>query len=147
MKNFIPCERFQQKCVSRRNLIRGAAGTALGTGLLGGLKSAHAREHEEAENFGPKPIPGGFGPFSPFGVFIHHKPPTPGMPLHDINEPSQITDFNGFVGLTRIRGGGIGTNTITGATMNLAFQADMGFNQGEFIGTDGQRHKGTFGFV
>jgi hypothetical protein len=95
----------------------------------------------------PKAIPGGFGPFTPFGIFIHHMPPTPGVPVAQINEPSQITDFDGFVGLTRIRGGGMGTNTSTGDVRTLAFQADMGFSQGTFIGIDGRRHKGTFTFV
>jgi hypothetical protein len=83
----------------------------------------------------------------PFGIFIHHNPLNPAIPLADINDPSQITDFTGFVGLTHIRGGGTGTNTVTGATMSLAFQADMGFSQGQFIGTDGRQHQGTFTFV
>jgi hypothetical protein len=99
------------------------------------------------EELHPNPIPVGVAPFAPFGIFIHHKPPTPGMPLADINEPSQITDFKGFVGITRIRGGGVGTDTTTGSTMNLAFNADMGFSQGNFIGADGRRHFGTFVFV
>lgn len=57
----------------------------------------------------------------------------PDAPLTDINEPSNITDFDGFVAFTRIRGSGIGTNTNTGKTQNLAFQADMGFNQGRSL--------------
>jgi hypothetical protein len=51
------------------------------------------------------------------------------------------------VGLTHIRGGGTGTNTVTGATMTLGFQADMGFSQGKYIGADGRQHVGTFAFV
>ena len=47
------------------------------------------------------------------------------------------------VGLTHIRGGGTGTDTTTGATLPLAFQADMGFSQGKYIGTDGRQHQGT----
>ncbi len=54
---------------------------------------------------------------------------------------------NSIVGLTHIRGGGKGTDTATGAMTRLAFQADMGFSQGKFIGTDGQQHRGTFAFV
>jgi hypothetical protein len=92
----------------------------------------------------PKPIPGGV---SPCGIFIHHFPPSPGVPLSQINDPSQITDFNGFVGNTRIRGAGMGTDTTTGATMPLNFQADMGFMKGEYIGQDGWHHHGTFGFI
>jgi hypothetical protein len=138
--------------VSRRGFLRRAAGagTVLGTGLLGpGALGARADDdHGDLTEGGrPNAVPGGVAPFAPFAIFIHHRPPTPGTPLTGISEPSQITDFNGFVGLTRIRGGGIGTNTETGDTQELAFQADMGFNQGTFIGTDGRRHKGTFGFV
>jgi hypothetical protein len=132
--------------VSRRSFFGKAvgAGAVLGTGLLD--TRVVARGHDDDETPGvPKAIPGGFGPFVPFGIFIHHMPPVPGVALAQINEPSQITDFDGFVGLTRIRGGGIGT-TNTGQ-VKLAFSADMGFNQGTFIGTDGHRHKGTFAFV
>jgi len=93
-----------------------SAGTVLGAGLLS-PKSAHAANapfptiHDGAR---PNPIPGGLAPFAPFGIFIHHNPLKPGVPVADINDPSQITDFDGFVGLTHIRGGGTGTNTVTG---------------------------------
>ena len=95
----------------------------------------------------PNPIPGGVAPFAPFGVFIHHNPLNPALALGSLNDPSQITDFNGYVGLTHIRGGGTGTNTATGVTMPLAYQADMGFSQGEFIAANGRHHQGTFAFV
>ena len=139
------------RCSVSRRAFLGTAATA-GTGILMPA-SAFARTHDgdrddhEQEGVRPNPIPGGVAPLAPFGIFVHHKPPTPGLPLASINEPSQITDFSGFVGVTRIRGGGMGTNTLTGARTPLAFQADMGFNQGQFIGSDGKRHHGTFGFV
>jgi hypothetical protein len=41
----------------------------------------------------------------------------------------------------------MGTNTNTGETVSLAYQADMGFSQGRFITTDGSQHEGTFAFV
>ena len=113
--------------VSRRAFLESAAGasTVLGTGLLG-PDVLLARDDEHRHEAGrPKAIKVGFGPFAPFGVFIHHLPPLPDAPLTDINEPSNITDFDGFVAFTRIRGGGIGTDTKTGQTQNLAFQADM----------------------
>ena len=137
--------------VSRRVFLGRAAGagTVLGAGLLRPdvLVARDDDDHGRAEGRRPNPIPVGFGPFTPFGIFIHHLPPTPGGPLADINEPSHIADFNGFVALTRIRGGGTGINTETGETQDLAFQADMGFNQGMFVGTDGRHHRGTFAFV
>jgi hypothetical protein len=136
---------------SRRTFLgaMATAGTALGAGLLGS-KSAFARGDDRADRRAGgliNPIPGGVAPFAPFGIFIHHNPLVPGTPLGNINDPSQITDFDGFVGLTHIRGGGMGTDTNTGVSTPLAYQADMGFSQGRFIGADGHQHEGTFGFV
>jgi hypothetical protein len=145
--NSIPWRRLQQKGVGRRNLIRGAAGAVLGAGILR-PSPAHAWQDDDKCR-GPllKPIPGGVVPFKPFGVPVHHNPLNPAVSLPDISDPSQITDFDGFVGLTHIRGGGTGTDTTTGDTTSLAYQADMGFGQGKFIGIDGSPHHGTFVFV
>jgi hypothetical protein len=145
----ISWKKFQQKCVSRRNLLRGAAGAALGTGLLRPNPAYAWQENDDKERRGPiiSPIPGGGAPFKPFGVIVHHNPLKPGVPVASISDPSQINDFDGIVGLTHIRGGGTGTDTTTGATTPLAYQADMGFGQGKFIGTDGRPHRGTFAFV
>ena len=143
-------QQFQEKWLSRRSLIRGAAGSVLGAGFLRPKlidTNDDDGNDERAACVGPNPIPGGVAPFAPLGIFVHHNPLNPAKPLASISDPSQITDFDGFVGLTHIRGGGIGTDTGTGATTRLAFQADMGFSQGKFIGTDGQQHRGTFAFV
>jgi len=141
--------KFQEKWLSRRSLIRGAAG-ALGAGFARPAL-AHASDEdgdrERAACVGPNPIPGGVVGLKPFGIFIHHNPLNPATPLANISDPSQITDFDGFVGLTHIRGGGMGTDLTTGTMTRLAFQADMGFSQGKFIGTDGQQHRGTLAFV
>jgi hypothetical protein len=128
----------------------GATTSTVGTALLN-PESAHAgddahRDERRASGI-PNPMPATIAPLAPFAIRIHHRPPTPGQPLANLNEPSQMTDFNGYVGITRILGGGTGINTETGETQALAFQADMGFNQGTFIGTDGIRHEGTFAFV
>lgn len=144
-----PDKKFQQQWFSRRSLIRGAAGTALGSVLARATPAISGHEDDDSE-FGlaaPNPIPGGVAPVKPFGIFVHHNPLNPATPLANLNDPSQITDFDGFVGLTHIRGGGTGTDTETGATTRLAFQADMGFSQGKFIGTDGREHRGTLAFV
>jgi hypothetical protein len=145
---YSPWKKFQEHWLSRRSLIRGAAGTALGASLLRPkLVYAHDDGADDRNSADPNPIPGGVTGLKPFGIFIHHNPLNPATPLANISDPSQITDFDGFVGLTHIRGGGTGTDTMTGATTPLAFQADMGFSQGKFIGTDGQQHRGTFAFV
>jgi hypothetical protein len=148
-QDFSSWKKLQDKWLSRRNLIRGAAGTALGAGLLR-PKLDHGDDDdgdsERAACVGPNPIPGGVPGLTPFGIFIHHNPLNPSKAVADISDPSQITDFDGFVGLTHIRGGGMGTDA-SGASTRLAFQADMGFSQGRFIGTDGRQHRGTFAFV
>src|ERR1700730_4484335 len=137
----------QQKWVSRRNLIRAAAGAALGTGLVV-PKPSYAGHEDNDRGRGPtlKPIPGGVAPFKPFGIMIHHNPLNPANPLGNINDPSQITDFDGFVGLTHIRGRGTGTDSL-GTPTPLAYQADMGFGKGKFIDINGHQRSGTFAFV
>jgi hypothetical protein len=140
-------KKLERKSVSRRNLIRGAAGAALGTALLRPNSAYAGDEDDEKGCRGPrlKPIPGGGAPFKPFGVIVHHNPLNPATPLGGISDPSQITDFDGLVGLTHIQGGGTGTTS--GVDTTLAYRADMGFAKGKFIGTDGQPHRGTFVFV
>lgn len=143
-----PFQSLRNKWLSRRDLVRGAAGAALGAGLLRSkLAFASDNQDDSSACVSPNPIPGGIAPFAPLGVFIHHNPLNPKNTLDQISDPSQITDFDGFVGLTHIRGGGTGTDKNTGATARLNFQADMGFSQGTFIATDGQPHRGTFVFV
>jgi hypothetical protein len=123
--------------VSRRRFFGTTVGFALGAGLSPALRAQGGNPHVDAA---PLPIPGGV---SPFGVFIHHFPlPAPGTPLAAINEPSQITNFNGFVGANRIVG--IGTSPGFGP---LTFQADMGFMDGEYVAKDGKHYNATFGFI
>jgi hypothetical protein len=123
--------------VSRRQFFGSTAGLAIGAGLSTTLTAQGGNPHVDAT---PRPIPGGV---SPFGVLIHHFPtPAPGTPVANIADPSQITDFNGFVGLNRIRGGGSGTGFAS-----LAFQADIGFMVGEYIAMDGKHYNGAFGFI
>jgi hypothetical protein len=134
----------------RRSFLRSMAGLGLGSGLLvpERVRAASNLDGGGDEDDGlslalPKPIPGGE---SVFGVLIHHFPvPPPGTPLANLTEPSQITDFRGFVGDTSIRGAGVGISN--GVEMPLAFKADMGFMKGEYIGEDGRHHQNTFGFI
>jgi len=124
--------------ISRRTFLQSATSTA-------GLALWKPQLAEATQGRGmtaePKPIVGGN---SPFGIFIHHFPALPtGTPLQSLNDPSQITDFKGFVGLNRIRGAGRGS----GFADPVAFQADVGFMKGAFIGEDGKHHEGAFGFI
>ena len=135
--------------LSRRTLLRSTVGTVLSAGLVH-PKWVFAGDDDDdskpMECVGPNPIPGGVMALAPYGIFVHHNPLNAAHPLASIHDPSQITDFDGFVGLTHIRGGGMGTDT-TGGTMPLAYQADMGFSKGQFVGTDGRVHQGTQVFV
>ncbi len=95
----------------------------------------------------PLPIPGGFG--NPFGgPFVHHDLPGPAdAPLAAAgptagNEPSQITNFDGFIGVARYQGTGSDR-----AGNSLLWDADIRFMQGVYQGVDGQLHQGTIGFV
>jgi len=133
--------------LSRRTLLRSTAGTVLGAGLVHpNWVFAGDDNSKPMECVGPNPIPGGITALAPYGIFVHHNPLNPANPLASIHDPSQITDFDGFVGLTHIRGGGTGRDS-TGATISLAYQADMGFSKGKFMGTDGRVHQGTQVFV
>ena len=90
----------------------------------------------------PTPIPGGV---MLAGVPIHHNP-LPAVPttaLTQINDPSEIGDFNGMIIDTQIRGLGTGTGLAT----PVSFRADMGAMQGEYVGEDGKHHHGSFVFI
>jgi len=127
---------LHKRSLSRRQFVGATAGLVVGAGLSPG----QAQGGNPHTNAAPTPIPGGV---SPFGVFIHHFPVGPtGTPLPNITDPSQITDFNGFVGLNRIRGAGVGTGLAS-----PTFQADMGFMVGEYVAVDGKHYNTSFGFI
>jgi len=89
----------------------------------------------------PRPIPGGLQPFGPGTEVFHLFLPGEG------NEPITIFDFHGFVGLANVDGTGTGIDTKTGATAPLTFDNDVRFMKGAYIGVDGEKHQGTFGFI
>ncbi|HKA49200.1 MAG TPA: twin-arginine translocation signal domain-containing protein [Candidatus Dormibacteraeota bacterium] len=134
---------LRHSAISRRTFL-GAAAVATGV-VAAGLRAPLAlAAHGSTPTVFPLPIPGGV---SPFGIFIHHFPPVPLLGPGPINEPSQITDFNGLVGVCRVTGSGTRTDTSTGMTSRLNFQVDNGFMSGLYVGEDGREHHGTFAFV
>ena len=87
----------------------------------------------------PRPIPGGFDSsfnIVPTGADVHVLPPGIGF------EMSTITDFNGVVAASEIRGTAHGSD---GSVWD--FDTDMRFMRGDFVGLDGRVHHGTFGFI
>ena len=124
--------------VSRRRFLGTAGATGVGLGLGSGLlTSAAAMADGGGSAVLPRPIPSGF--VTPVGVFIHHHLPARGI------EASQITDFRGTIGLAELAGTGTGTRNGTSSKLN--FQIDNRFMQGTYVGVDGRRHQGTFGFI
>ena len=124
--------------VSRRQFLGTAGATGVGLGLGSGLlTSAAAVADSGGSAVLPRPIPSGF--VTPVGVFIHHHLPGRGI------EASQITDFRGTIGLAQLTG--TGTGTLNGTSRKLTFEMDNRFMQGTYVGVDGHRHQGTFGFI
>ena len=124
--------------VSRRRFLGAAGATGVGLSLGSGLlMPVAAMAHSGGSTVLPRPIPSGF--VTPVGVFIHHHLPARGI------EASQITDFKGTIGLAELSG--TGTGTLNGTSKKLNFQMDNRFMQGTYVGVDGQRHRGTFGFI
>ena len=87
----------------------------------------------------PRPIPGGFAEnfdLVPSDPFIHVLPPGIGF------EMSTITDLNGVVGASEIRGTAHGSDgTVYG------FDTDMRFMQGTYVDLDDRVQQGSFGFI
>lgn len=122
--------------VSRRKFV-GQAAIALGSVLAAGL---WLPKQVQAADATPKPIRGGIK-FPLTGRFIHH------YPIERGRQPSEIGDFNGFVGFAKLSGTGTGFNKSTGATTPLLWGCDNGFMKGIYIGVDGNQYRGTFGFI
>lgn len=143
---------FPLKRVSRRNLIRGVAGTAAGAGLtLGSGLPAFAQEAAQQtcrdlprpipkitkahHFFFPGPVTGVAAATDPTGVYPNGR------------DPSTITDFKGMIGSADLVFTGTGTNLNTGASATYGFHTDWRFMTGVFVGVDGLEHNGTLTFI
>jgi len=134
-----------QRAMSRRQFARTAAGIAMVGATLGSGLWRPGRAKASGSNE-PVPIPGGFQAGSPPETFHVFGPGLDGNPPDQ--EPSTITDFNGFVGLAYLNGMVTQTNTKTGQKQKLPFlSSDMRFMQGVFLDTEGQVQQGTFALV
>ena len=154
----ISWNKLYEKWLTRRNLIRGAAGTAAGAGLLlgpGMRLPALADDDEDKEKCGlPLPLPhttaGPFGPLHFYfpGPIDGSAAATDATGTHtEGRDPSTITNFEGFVGNVDLTFSGTGMDTKTGATAPYQFHTDTRFMKGVFIASDERRHHGTFAFI
>lgn len=119
--------------LTRAQFLRLAAGGAavVASGPLGRPALAQSAPAD------PKPINGSaFPPFRIYGVqYKEGGPPA-------VYSQSTITDFDGVFGSTDVTGWG--TDHLG---RELYFRCDMRVMQGAYVGVDGQRHVGTFGFI
>ena len=118
--------------LSRRTFfgsMAGAAGAAIGTGLLPSEVLAARHSHAPKPTSQTVTIGGVTFQLSFFGDGV---------------DPSTIGDFNGFVGVADVQGTGTATGPGAGT---LLFDTDMRFMQGEYVGVDGKQYHATFGFV
>jgi hypothetical protein len=147
----ISWNKLQEKWLTRRTLIRGAAGTAAGAGLLlgSGLRSAALADDEDEEKHNKckalaRPIPHITAP--PGQHFFFPGPPD-GSAAPTGFDPSTITDFKGVVANADLIFGGTGTDLNTGDGTAYMFHTDWRFFKGTFVAIDGREHRGTLTFI
>jgi TAT (twin-arginine translocation) pathway-exported protein len=140
--------------LTRRQFLKaGGAATALAVSSGIGLPQAVGAASQKKSPADPRPIPYGTPFLFPDPTIFHVE--APGYPLPNppfdtnpaTNDPSTITDFNGFVGLVFVGGQGTHHDLVTDRTETLYWEVDMRFMVGEYVGKDGRHHHGTFGFV
>jgi len=147
-------QRLQQKFLSRRSLIRGAAGTAAGAGLLlgSGVRLAARTDDNDEEKgskckAGPRPIPHISTPPGTHFFFAGSVDASEATSPNNGHDPSIITDFHGVVANADLILSGTGTDLNTGMSATYDFHTDMRFMSGVFVGLDNERHQGTIGFI
>jgi hypothetical protein len=133
---------FWERAMSRRTML-GTVGAAAGALVAGSL--IKPRFASAGEGSDPKPIPGGI---VAGGQGWHVSGPgynVPDVPESGLAEQSSITDFKGAVASAIVRGTGTGRHS--GLVVPLAFDSDMRFMKGQYIGVDGRLRTATFGFI
>ena len=133
-----------QYALSRRRLLKGAAGATLAGAAVGSGMFNSLTAHAAAPGIGlVEPIPTTLEFFP--GVFGHvQAPPFTGLD----SDPGTVYNFEGAAGLAYSSGNVDRTNRKTGATRTLPFLfSDMRFQKGVFRGRDGHVREAAFAFV
>ena len=133
-----------QYALSRRGLLKGAAGAALAGAVVGSGLFDPLTARAAAPGVGlVEPIPATIEFFP--GVFGHvQAPPFTGLD----SDPGTVYNFEGAAGLAYISGEVVRTNRRTGESRTLpVLFSDMRFQQGVFKGRDGHVREATFAFV
>jgi len=130
---------FWDRALSRRRFL---VASALATGSV--LAPETWLPAFAAEEFSPpNPITGGTVlPFQGLTGFYFPGPnPFSNITIENKKgDPSLIRDFNGFVGMGEWAGGPVAAST-------MIWNADMRFMKGEYVGKDGEEHRGAFAFI
>jgi hypothetical protein len=124
---------FWKRAMSRRQVLQvglGVTGALVTSGIWSPVLAKRASS-------APKPIPGVVFPGAPFHIRL---------PGHG-NEPSAITDFNGFSGLAELTGAGDAWEPGAVDSHRLTFDVDLRFMTGTYIGQDASVQTGTFAFT
>jgi hypothetical protein len=116
--------------LSRRQFL-GASAVATGAAVTSGLWLPMLAHADDEATVLPQPIAG-----NPSLGGFHIQLPASGT------DGSAITDFKGRIGVAHISGTGTASDGVSSV-----YDADMRFMQGEYVGVDGHRHEGTFGFI
>jgi hypothetical protein len=134
--------------MSRRSFLR-AAGAAGGLAVGSRWLWPTVASATPKASATPRPIPEGLpgSVFDPGNTHFFHILPPVGPQMGQYVEPITITDFKGKVGRCHVIGTGTGTPRTSNSKGAYAFDVDMGFMQGSFVGSDGREHHGTFGFL
>jgi hypothetical protein len=128
---------FWERALSRRHFLAA-------TGLAGGAVVTSSAwlpvvAEAAAEPPPPGPIPIPYGT-TIAGQLFHFQFPVANTDV------SSIFDFKGLVGVADINGPGTGIHDgkpLVGAN----FGSDNRFMKGQYVGADGERHRGTFAFI
>ena len=129
--------------LTRRQLLRGAGGVAVGAAAVAGLGGARGGRAAGPGIGLALPIPSTLEALP--GVEIHVlAPPFTGTD----SDPSSVYNFRGATGIAFISGEVERTNLRTGEVLTLPYLfSDMRFMQGEFEGGDGHVRGATFAFI
>ena len=153
-EDIISTKNAQEKRLSRRSLIRGAAGTLAGAGLSLGAGLPALADVADDGKYNKcmalaRPIPHITGP----GHFFFPGPPDGSAPPSYPNypfagfDPSTVTDFEGVIATVDLTVDGKGTDLETGDSAEYKFHADWRFYRGTFVTIDGIERHGTLTFI
>jgi hypothetical protein len=135
--------------MSRRSFLR-AAGAAGGFAVASRWMWPTVASAAPKASATPRPIPE-FLPGSAFdnpdNTHLFHILPPMGPQMGQYIEPITITDFKGKIGRCHLIGTGQGRSRESDRNAKYNFDVDVAFMQGSFVGSDGRKHHGTFGFL